>query len=192
MLMKLDEATRPATAPPGVPGAGGSVPLRGGIPPSQTTSQQAEPASLPHADQPPGTELGAPTAAALESAVQSAILLTENLQAVALTDSDASARTTADFGEAVGEAAPRLTADFADDGEGLGIGGPVEVPVFSVAGVTLEVRPGTAASAQEGAPPEAGARAAEQGEAWKGSLRFETAQGRALSLHPTPLPIRRC
>jgi hypothetical protein len=178
MLMKLDEATRPAVGPAGGLGPG---PARGaGLSVAQTTTPPPE-LAVPHPDHQSAGEGGSEAAAALDSAVHTAVLLADSLQGTAVQsqepDGDRSARSTADLGEAVEEAAPRLTADFADDGEGTGPGVTMEVPVFTVSGVTLEVRPGTAASVPEPVPAEAGPRTSEQGEAWRGSLRLETAQG---------------
>lgn len=181
MLMKLDEATRPAAVPP--EGASGVGRVGGTGPPSQSTTPPEPETSLKPRETTPA-EGDVPTAVALENAVQSAVVLSENLEASGglprPSDGDVSARTTADLEESSGGAGPRITADFAEDGEGLGGGGLLEVPVFSVAGVTLEVRPGTAASMPDAVPAETAGHAAEQGEHWKGSLRLDTAQGRAL------------
>lgn len=181
MLMKLDEATRPAAAPPdGVTGVG----RVGATGPSSRSTTPPEPEASPDLREATAAEGDVPTAAALANAIQSAVVLSENLEASGglrrPSDGDVSARTTADFQENVGDAGPRITADFAEDGEGLGGGGLLEVPVFSVAGVTVEVRSGTAASMPDAGAAEPVSQAAEQGEPWKGSLRLDTAQGRLL------------
>jgi hypothetical protein len=164
MLMKLDEAVKPA--------------------PERTLSVATSRVTTPPSEPPEGASAASPRISAedvasisLEGAVQAAVSATmEQQQGRASGDGDVSARTTADFDAGAGEAPPRLTADFADDVEGGGGGETVEVPVFSVSGVRVEVRPGTAGGADGDG---AGDAAQVQGEPFQGSLRLETAQGKA-------------